>query len=109
MNGIYLYFVNKHLSSWPLLGLEATDSGERGMNPVAMTIINPRKNIGRAGDRTSDLMFSSPLRYQQNYGARLNKKKTVHVSDRFHWSKSFYRICSLGNDRKIRKIIKYCY
>ena len=21
MNGIYLYFVNKHLSSWPLLGL----------------------------------------------------------------------------------------
>ena len=22
MNGIYLYFVNKHLSSWPLLGLQ---------------------------------------------------------------------------------------
>ena len=22
MNGIYLYFVNKHLSSWPLLGLK---------------------------------------------------------------------------------------
>ena len=23
MNGIYLYFVNKHPSSWPLLGLKA--------------------------------------------------------------------------------------
>ena len=24
MNGIYLYFVNKHLSSWALLGLQGT-------------------------------------------------------------------------------------
>ena len=25
MNGVYLYFVNKHLSSWPLLGLLTND------------------------------------------------------------------------------------
>ena len=24
MNGIYLYFVNKHVSSWPLLGLKTS-------------------------------------------------------------------------------------
>ena len=28
MNGIYLYFVNKHLSTWALLGLQDTDSIE---------------------------------------------------------------------------------
>ena len=39
---------------------ETTDSSERGMNPVAMAIIIP----GKAGDRTSDLPFSSPKRYQ---------------------------------------------
>ena len=33
------------------------DSSERGMNPVAMTIINLGKNNRRAGDRTSDLLF----------------------------------------------------
>ena len=41
------------------------------MNPFAMTIINPGKNIGRAADKTSDLLFSSPQRYQLGYGARL--------------------------------------
>ena len=28
------------------------------------------KNIGRAGDRTSDLLFPSPQRYRPSYGAR---------------------------------------
>ena len=50
------------------------DSSERGMNPVTMTIINPQKNIGQAGGRTSDL-FSSPERYRLNYGARPKKKQ----------------------------------
>ena len=46
------------------------DSGGRGMNHVAMTIINPRKEYVRAGDRTNDLGFSSPVRYRPNYGAQ---------------------------------------
>ena len=50
------------------------DSGERGMNPVAMTIINPWKEFGRAGDRTSNLMFSSSQRYRLSYGVRLQLK-----------------------------------
>ena len=47
--------------------VEAMDSGERGMNPVAMTILG--KNTDRAGDRTSDLLFSSPQRYRLSYRA----------------------------------------
>ena len=39
--------------------VETTDSGERGMNPVAITIISPRKILAEPGDRTSDLLFSS--------------------------------------------------
>ena len=33
------------------------DSGERGMNPITKTIINPR-NIGKARDRTSNLLLN---------------------------------------------------
>ena len=33
------------------------------MNPVAMTIINPLKEIGQARDQTRDLLFSSPVLY----------------------------------------------
>ena len=32
-------------------------SGNRGMNPVPMTIINPRKEIVQAVNRSSDLKF----------------------------------------------------
>ena len=35
-----------------------------GKNPVAMTIVNPRKDISNAGDRTSDPMFSSIVSYR---------------------------------------------
>ena len=28
------------------------------MNPITVTVVNPRKEIGRAGDHTSDLLFS---------------------------------------------------
>ena len=54
------------LSLWLLSHItivETTDCGERGMNPVAMTIINPQKEYWpSSGDRTSDLLFSSPVR-----------------------------------------------
>ena len=33
---------------------ETLDNGERGINSVLMIIINPLKEIGRAGDRASD-------------------------------------------------------
>ena len=47
------------------------DSGEIAMNPVAMTITNPRKKIlAEPGDRMSDLLFSSPIRYRLRCGAR---------------------------------------
>ena len=34
--------------------VKTMDSVDRRMNPVAMTIIYPRKEMGRDGDRTSD-------------------------------------------------------
>ena len=37
------------------------DSCEREINSVPMTIIGPGKEMGLAGDRTSDLLFSSPM------------------------------------------------
>ena len=45
-------------------------SSEGEMNFVAMTIINPREVIGRAGDRTSNSMFSSAVHYRLRFGAR---------------------------------------
>ena len=47
------------------------DSDERGMNPVAMTLSSILgRNIDQAQERTSDLLFSSPVRYRLSYGAR---------------------------------------
>ena len=58
------------------------------MNPVAMTIINPRKEYWPCRDRTSDLVFSSPQRYRLNYGAQLNSieldiEKYIHYFNDF--------------------------
>ena len=46
--------------------IKTMDSGERGMNPVAMTISILGKNIGQASDRTTDLPFSSSVRYRMS-------------------------------------------
>ena len=48
--------------------VETTDSGERGINLVAMTVINSRKEYWPS--RGSSLLFSSPQRYRLSYGAR---------------------------------------
>ena len=39
------------------------------MNPVAMTIINPLKEIGQARDQKRYLLFSSPVLYWLSYGS----------------------------------------
>ena len=36
MNGIYLYFVNKHLSSWPLLGLQLFTTQSRLLTTLTL-------------------------------------------------------------------------
>ena len=36
--------------------VETTENGERGMNPVASTIINPGKEYWPSGDQTSNLL-----------------------------------------------------
>ena len=60
------------------------NSGEKGMNPVSMTIINPRKEYWLYIRPNSDL-FLSPGRYPLSYWARLltkernGKKKNQHI------------------------------
>ena len=52
---------------------ETMDCGETGMNPVAMTSINPLKEFWprpATGNRTRNLLFSSYVGYQRSYGAR---------------------------------------
>ena len=60
---------------------KSMDSVERGVNPVAMTINNPRKNTGRAGDRTSDLLFSSPVRHRLSYTSKAIKEMEGQVQN----------------------------
>ena len=44
--------------------IKTMDSSERGMNPVTMNYHQSSvQNIGRAGDRTSNLLFTSPVHY----------------------------------------------
>ena len=52
----YIFFQSYRLLSHTTIG-ETMFSGEKGMNPVEMTIINTRKEIDRAEYRTSDLLF----------------------------------------------------
>ena len=40
------------------------------------------KNIGQAEDRTSDLLFSSPVRYRLSYRARLSR--LIQKNDKNH-------------------------
>ena len=53
------------------------DSGERGMNPVAMTIISPQKEYWPSQGSNQRPLFSSPQRYRLSYGALSNLKAAV--------------------------------
>ena len=47
--------------------IETMDRAERGMNPVAVTIINPLERILAEPEvRTSNLLFSSLLHYRRS-------------------------------------------
>ena len=48
---------------WNTIIFITMDSHERGVNPVTVTIVNPRKDISRTGDLTCDLPFSSHTQY----------------------------------------------
>ena len=47
------------------------DSDERGMNPVAMTIISPRKEYWPTWGSNQQPPVLNPVCYQLSYGARL--------------------------------------
>ena len=70
-----IFFASHWLLSYITI-VKAMDSGERGMNPVVVTIINSWKEHGPSGDQTSNLhvFFSSPLCYQLSYGGLAMKR-----------------------------------
>ena len=57
--------------------VETTDSGERGMNPVAMTIINPRKEYcpSRGSNQRPPVLKSATLLTELWGSAALDKYK----------------------------------
>ena len=59
--------LSKPLAAFPQNHYQTIVIGGRGMNSVAMTIINPRKGIDPVGYRSHDPLFSSPIRYRQSY------------------------------------------
>ena len=63
-------------SNWLLYNLtivQTTDSGEGGMNPVAMTITKPQKEYWPSRGSNRNLLFSSLQHYQLSCGARRSK------------------------------------
>ena len=54
---------------FPTKPLSIQRTAVRGMNPVTMTIINPRTEYWPSRDRTIDLLFSSPAHYRLSYVA----------------------------------------
>ena len=55
--------LSKPLATFPHNNVRTTDSGERGMNPVAMTIINPRKEYwpSRGSNQRPPVLKSATL------------------------------------------------
>ena len=81
----------KPLTAFPHDHYGTMDSGERPMNPIETTIINPQKEYWLSQDRTRDLLFSSPVHYRLRYGLciagpcslyntrQLSEKAKLHV------------------------------
>ena len=53
---------------------------EEGINPVAVTIINPRKEICRAVYRSYNLMFSRPVRYPLSQTSSVQQTQSVSIA-----------------------------
>ena len=97
----------KLLAAFPLLTIvETTDSGDRGMNPVAVTIVNPRKEYWLSRGWTSDLLFSSLqcywLRYRAqaervlaSYGTNVEIRTAAELAQQFSFS-----LCICGSGQK---------
>ena len=57
---LHTKFFSSHWLLFYRAVVETIDSSEKGMHPVTITIINPSERR-LAWDRTSDLLFSSPV------------------------------------------------
>ena len=84
-------------------------SGKRGMNPVAMTIISHWKEYWSVGDRTSDLLFSSPVHYQLSYRAsrHLRQRKSRKTSNLSCPQKSPKKLLILSQTSPVFMCLQY--
>ena len=71
-----IYFLPSHWLLSHVSIAETTDSGEREMNPVAMTIINPRKEYWQSRGSNQRPPVRSPQRYRLSYLARHSRMYT---------------------------------
>ena len=71
-----IFFPSHWLLSHILI-VKNTDSGERAMNPVTMTIINPQNDIGRAEDRISDLWYPAFSFFSQMFSTLSKRNCTI--------------------------------
>ena len=75
-------FFSKPLAAFPQNHYQTMVIGGRGMNSVAITIINPRKGIDPVGYQSHDPLSSSPIRYRQSYRGSACKGAGLLINDK---------------------------
>ena len=75
------YILSKPLATFPLNHCRTTDSGKRGMNPVAMTIINRRREYwpNRGSNQRPPVLKSTTLPTELWGSALMNENLQLHV------------------------------
>ena len=93
---VYLYMLfwcsfNQHSEQYSHITIvETTDSGEKGIESCRNDYHQSSERIlAEPGNRTSDLMFSSPVRYGQSYGAR-QKEREKEMKQKKGWGVGWY-------------------
>ena len=88
MNGIYLYFVNKHRSRWPLLGLQYTDN-----LPISKSVDRRQPARTAQADQVNTFRNSHKVPFSRDVSHLLFYDIGMHCISRY---------CL------VRKSIKYC-
>ena len=96
--------LSKPLAAFHITIVEITDSGERGMNPVAMTIIHPRKEYWPSrGSNQRSLVLKLATLPTELWGSALGnrienassqKLLGIHIASTLSWKNYIVKICA---------------
>ena len=83
----------------PINIVAKVDSGEKGMNPVSMTINNPLTEYCLSPGSNRELLFSSTACYQPSYkgSSKVNGKKNRQTKQNYHY-KSVHILTGFGSN-----------